>query len=124
MHELAIATALVEQVRRRAPAGARVVAVGVAIGASTGIVPDSLSFYVEGLTRGTPLEAARFDLVLVPARVRCAGCGCEYEPDGFIRVCTSCGTLGGVVLSGDELDLTRIEAELPGERAEEVPERV
>lgn len=110
MHELAIATALVDLVRHRMPrcVAGHELAVTVEVGALTGIAPASLAFYFEGLTRGTPLEGAALECRFVPARVRCRACGAVYEPEGFARVCTACGALGGEVLAGTELHLLHV----------------
>jgi hydrogenase nickel incorporation protein HypA/HybF len=109
MHELSVAAALLDLVRRRCRPDHEVREVAVAVGALTGIAPASLAFYFEGLSQGTDLEGARLVCRAVPGRIRCAGCGAEYEPGGFARVCPGCGALGGEVLSGTELDLERIE---------------
>jgi hydrogenase nickel incorporation protein HypA/HybF len=105
---MAIASALLDLVRRRERRGARVVGFEVAIGALTGIVPDSLAFYVEGLSLGTPLEGARLTIRSVPAQLLCGSCGDRYEPERFLRVCPRCGALGGRLLSGEEMDLLRV----------------
>lgn len=109
MHELAIAAALVDLVRRRTAPGDEVAEVRVDVGALTGIVPECLAFYYDGLTRETPLEGSRLRCRRLPARVRCGACAAVYEPEGFAPVCTACGGLGGEVLQGRELDLARIE---------------
>ena len=110
MHELAIAEALIDLVRRRRPANRPSAGtVEIEVGALTGLVPECLAFYWDGLTRGTELEGFELACRAVPARVRCRGCGGTYEPAGFAPVCAACGALGGEVLSGEELNLLRIE---------------
>jgi hydrogenase nickel incorporation protein HypA/HybF len=109
VHELAIARSLVDLVGRKTAPGAKVAEVVIELGALTGLVPDCLAFYFEGLTRGTALDGAHLACRLVPARIRCPACGAEYGPDGFARVCAICGALGGEVLAGEELDLVSIE---------------
>ncbi|HVY60587.1 MAG TPA: hydrogenase maturation nickel metallochaperone HypA [Planctomycetota bacterium] len=117
MHELAIARSLVDLVARRAPANLEVTDVVIELGALTGLVEDSLAFYFDGLTRDTPLEGARLRCRRIAARVRCAACGAEYEPDDFARVCALCGSLGGEVIAGEELNLVSIESRSKGEAA-------
>lgn len=107
MHELSLAEALVRLVAERA-GDTPVAEVTVRVGALTGVVPACLAFHYEGLTAGTPLAGSRLVCERVPAGLRCPVCGGEYEPDGFARVCTACGALGGEVLQGLELDLVGI----------------
>jgi hydrogenase nickel incorporation protein HypA/HybF len=113
MHELGIAQALVEQVEaaRMANGGGRVLAVDVRIGTWRQVVPEILSSYVEHLTRGTPLEAARIDIQPVQAVARCGRCGDEFALVDVFLVCPRCGALGCTLLTGKELDLVGMELE-------------
>jgi hydrogenase nickel incorporation protein HypA/HybF len=104
MHELSVAKALFDLVADRA-GGERVELVEIEIGALTGLSPDSIAFFFETMAIGTALEGARLSCTLVPAEVRCGPCGAVYAPEGFARVCTRCGALGGAVLRGEELNL-------------------
>ena len=105
MHELSLASAIVNTVERHA-AGRRVSLVSLQVGALRQVVPDSLEFYVELVGRGTVCEGARLEVELVPARLAC--CGGEWEPPSFR--CPTCGG-GGTVISGDEFLVESIELE-------------
>jgi hydrogenase nickel incorporation protein HypA/HybF len=90
----------------------RVRRVTVVIGNLTGVVEDSVRFYWESLTKGTIAENAELVVVHVPLKVRCYGCGTEYEADDqFAMFCPSCNFFGGEVLSGKELYVDTIEVE-------------
>lgn len=108
MHELGVARSLVEMVRDRLIPGERVREVEVEVGALTGLVPESLEFYFQGLTAETPLAGVRLICRRVPACFRCPDCGLCYLPETFAPVCIECGALGGTLLSGRELNLLRI----------------
>lgn len=113
MHELSIAQALVEQVEavRAAHDGRPVVSVGVRIGTWRLVVQESLDFYYQTLTRGTPLEGSRLEIETVEARGRCPRCGGEFPVEAPLIVCPACGTVGGELVQGQELDLVSVELE-------------
>ena len=45
--------------------------VSLRIGELRQVIPDSLAFYWDIVTRETPAEGARLEQVVVPARLRC-----------------------------------------------------
>jgi hydrogenase nickel incorporation protein HypA/HybF len=103
VHELSLASAIVDTVERHAD-GRLVTVITMRIGALRQVVPDSLEFYVDLVGRGTVCDGARLELELVPARLAC--CSGEWEPPSFR--CPSCGG-GGTVVSGDEFLVESIE---------------
>jgi hydrogenase nickel incorporation protein HypA/HybF len=105
VHELSLASAIVDTVERHAD-GRRVSVVVLRVGALRQVVPESLEFYVEIVGRDTVCEGARLEFEVVPARLAC--CGGEWEPPSFR--CSSCGS-GGVVISGNEFTVESIEIE-------------
>ena len=108
MHELSVASAVVDTVLRHAEER-RVLVVNLRVGTLRQVVPDSLAFYWDIVSRDTLAEGARLDQVVVPARMRCAGCAAEFEPELMFR-CPACGGAGEVV-AGDELEVDSIEVE-------------
>ena len=109
MHELSISRAIVETANRHAAAG-RVLSVRVAIGALRQVLPGSLRFYFEVVSRGTACEGALLDTLLVPARMRCV-CGEEWELEDVSFRCPRCGGADVTVVCGDELCVDSIEVE-------------
>ena len=103
MHELSLASAIVDTVERHAQ-GRPVRVISLRVGALRQVVPDSLEFYVEIVGRDTVCEGARLELELVPARLAC--CGGEWEPPSFR--CPTCGG-GGEVVQGNEFLVESIE---------------
>ena len=108
MHELSVSSAVVDTALRHA-AGRRVTVVTVRIGHLRQVVPDSLAFYFELVTRETLCEGARLEQVLVPARLRCGDCAREWDPEDALFRCTCGGR--GEVLAGNELEVESIEVE-------------
>jgi hydrogenase nickel incorporation protein HypA/HybF len=109
MHELSIGRAVLDTATRCA-AGRRVVLVEVTIGALRQVVPDSLEFYFQIISRGTICEGATLSSRLTAARLRCA-CGEEWELEEPSFRCPCCGGAQVSVLDGDQLTVDSIEVE-------------
>ena len=111
MHELSLSGAIVNTVVKHA-AGRPVSVVSMRIGALRQVVPDTLEFYFEFVSRGTVCEGARLEQELIPARLRCASCQREWEIELPIFMCPECGSGGSVeVASGEEFEVESIEVE-------------
>jgi hydrogenase nickel incorporation protein HypA/HybF len=109
MHELSISRAILDAATRHAD-GRRVVLVSLAIGALRQVIPESLTFHFQIVSRGTICERALLELRLVPARLRCA-CGKEWELEEPSFRCPRCGSGRVNVLDGDQLSVDSIEVE-------------
>jgi len=118
MHELSVATAIVETAVRHAD-GRAVTAVSVRVGRLRQVVPDSLSFYFEIVSRDTPCEGARLELSDIALRLRCERCGAEWEPETPLFRCARCPSAPVSVVAGEELEVEYIEVEVPPQRAGE-----
>ncbi len=111
MHELSLSTAIVDTVLRHAE-GRPVTSVQMRIGALRQVVPDSLAFYFDIVSRDTVCEGARLEQEFVPARLRCGACTREWEIDYPMFMCPSCGTAGDVsIVAGEEFEVESIEVE-------------
>ena len=113
MHELSIAVSLVSLATRAltdADETRPVLAVRIAVGDLSGVVPESLEFAWDVATEDTPLEGARLDIQRVMPRVRCPRCETETilaTPPRF--ACAACGERTSDIVAGKELDLVSIE---------------
>jgi hydrogenase nickel incorporation protein HypA/HybF len=110
MHELAVAGAIVNTAIKHA-GGRRVKLVTVRVGRMRQVVPDTLDFYWELVCRGGDCEGSILEQVLVPARLACAACVTEWEPEYAIFRCTTCGGADVTVVAGEELEVESIEVE-------------
>lgn len=110
MHELAIGAAVVDSVLRHAD-GRRVVSVQLRVGRLRQIVPDALEFAFELCARESVCEGARLEQELLPAVLRCAPCGVEWEVRLPAFRCPACGGADIVAISGEELEIESIEVE-------------
>jgi hydrogenase nickel incorporation protein HypA/HybF len=109
MHELSIASAVVNTVVRHAR-GRPVTAVRLRVGRLRQVVPDSLDFYFGIVSRDTVCEGARLEQELVPARLCCPACGEEWEIELPSFRCPRCLGEAGIA-GGDELEVESIEVE-------------
>ncbi len=80
VHELSIATAVLNTACKHAD-DRPVTLVSVRTGSLRQVVPESLQFYFEIVARDTPCEHARLEVTEIAARLRCADCEHEWEPD-------------------------------------------
>lgn len=120
MHELSIASAIVDTVLRHA-GGRAVTSVHLRVGTLRQVVPDSLEFYFGIVTRDTLCDGARLELELISALLRCAECGHEWDPaptpayEGDPAAllprfrCPRCRAAGAQVLQGNELEVETID---------------
>jgi len=106
MHELSIASAILDVAERHA-AGRPLRAVEVRIGRLRQVVPSSLTFAFELLTDG----AVELQMQMVPAVGRCRACGHESVLEAFPLRCAACGGLDLELVAGEELEVTSLELE-------------
>jgi hydrogenase nickel incorporation protein HypA/HybF len=109
MHELSISRSILETALEHA-VGRRVLLISMTIGALRQVVPDSLAFYFEIVSRGTVCEGARLQTRFMPARLGCA-CGEEWQLEDPAFRCPRCAGGRVTVLDGDELCIDSIEVE-------------
>jgi len=109
MHELSIVEALINQVRRHAPAGGRVVAVRVEIGARQSIDEDSFRFAWGAMTASTELEGALLEAKVLPWRIECDQCGRIGAAADPLQRCGRCGSEQTRASGSDDLRLLSIE---------------
>ena len=110
MHELSLSSAIVNTAVKHA-GGRRVTVVSLRVGRLRQVVPDTLEFYFEFVARGTVCEGARLEQELIDARLRCRGCGHEWEIEIPAFRCPACAGSDVEVASGNEFEVESIEVE-------------
>jgi hydrogenase nickel incorporation protein HypA/HybF len=110
MHELSIATSLVEVVREEAAkvSATMVTQVEVEIGTLSGVETEALQFAWELATKDSPAEGSLLVIHAIQARARCRECGTESIREDFISPCPSCGSFRFDIIQGKELRVTAI----------------
>jgi hydrogenase nickel incorporation protein HypA/HybF len=112
MHEVSICQGLIKVVldelaQRALPAGA-LLRVRVVAGALHQIVPESLEFAYDLLTRATPAAGSKLELRVTPLAARCTQCAWRGGIEPPLFLCGACGA--GVELEGgDELYVEDLE---------------
>jgi hydrogenase nickel incorporation protein HypA/HybF len=112
MHELSVATALVEQVLAvMAREGAHeLVAVTVSVGVLSGVEPDALAFCFPLAIEGTLLQGSRLHLEMVPVQLQCRSCGLVSQPEtNWLIRCLACGSGEVEIMAGHDLVLCSME---------------
>lgn len=112
MHELSIATSLVEVASAEAirHGAERVIRIFARIGVLSGVVPEALEFAFDVAASGTPLEGAVLEIEAVPVVVYCPQCRAEKTlPDLFAFWCPDCSGPTPDVRSGREMEVTAME---------------
>jgi hydrogenase nickel incorporation protein HypA/HybF len=111
MHELGICRSLIDVALgalAERETTQRATSLQVEIGRFTAVVPDSLRFYFEVLSRGTLLEGAELNIESVPLRTRCRSCALEAEPELPSLLCPQCEGVVEIV-TGRELRLVSVD---------------
>jgi hydrogenase nickel incorporation protein HypA/HybF len=128
VHELSIATSLVEALSEIAQkqAATKVVAVHLRVGKLRLISLDQLKFSYEILSKGTLLEGSRLAIEETPGFTRCPNCGYarEFETGDMMfhfslptMKCPKCGT-DMKIEGGDECLITHVRMILPSQISE------
>jgi hydrogenase nickel incorporation protein HypA/HybF len=115
MHEIAIAQAILDRARAASEdnGGGRVTKIGLRIGEVSGVEPEALSFGIEVLSKGTPLEGLALEIEQPRRKLRCKSCASDFVPEGFAVSCPACGSPASDCIGGNELDVSFIELEDP-----------
>ena len=113
MHELAVTESIVEIATRHASqAGAeRVLAINLVIGELSSIVDDSVQFYFDYLSEGTPVQGAQLVFTRINVELACQACGHRWEPASADWRCPACGAARAHAVQGREFFVESIEVE-------------
>jgi hydrogenase nickel incorporation protein HypA/HybF len=113
MHELGIATSVLQAARQEAGRhpGARLRKVKVRVGELAGVNPEALSFCFEVLVREGNLQPLELEIESCARRQHCRTCGLTFAVAGYELACPGCGAAETEFVSGDELELASLEME-------------
>lgn len=115
MHELAIATTILTTVVREMEQR-RIVslaAIGVRIGALSGIEPEALQFSFDAIKMDTVVQGAELKIEQVPLQGQCQTCNQVFGVENYLFACPHCRSNRIKVIRGEELDIAYLE--IPGE---------
>lgn len=109
MHELAVTESILE-IALRHSGGQRVTDLHLVIGELSTIIDESVQFYWEFVSEGTPAAGATLHFRRVPAQMTCQTCGHSYSPRHSLP-CPACGGEDIRVAAGEEFFLEAIDVE-------------
>ena len=113
MHELSIAQSIIDIVTQHLPDNnhSQVKSVIVRIGKLSNVLPDSLSFCFEAITKDTDFEKTELIMKIIPINIECKDCGKISETENYIFSCPSCESTNISIISGNDLNVEEIEVE-------------
>ncbi len=113
MHEMSIAQSLLEIVLEegRQHKMEQVTVIRLQVGALAAVVPESLTFCFDMLSRDTIAASALLEIETVPVVARCSTCNTLFEVEDNIFLCPECGGLSLSLVSGRDMALVSIEGE-------------
>ncbi len=113
MHELSIAQSLLEIIvdESKRHGLERISKVRLQIGKLAAVVPESLTFCFELVSRDTVASGAVIEIESVGITARCEKCDFSFEVQDRIFLCPRCGEPALELLGGRELSVVSIEGE-------------
>lgn len=113
MHEMALAEGILDIVLSYADKNEakKITEISVLVGEMTGVVPESLVFCFDSLSKGTKAEGAKLVLKNIPLIARCMDCGNETKIERYNFTCPKCKSLRMEIVSGRELRVESLEAD-------------
>jgi hydrogenase nickel incorporation protein HypA/HybF len=105
MHEMSLASALMEEIENiaRQNGVVKVEEVELRVGALKQVVPEVMEEAFKAVTLGTLAEGATLRQVEIPPRSLCKRCNREFSPTLNDFLCPVCGEFSTTLLAGDEL---------------------
>jgi len=115
MHEFSLCQSIVEiilaELKKVDAPKVRLKKARLVAGALRQVVPESMTFAFELLTKNTEIEGAQLEMVTAQVKCKCRSCGWEGEIEDMIFQCRGCKAATLDILSGKELYLDSLEIE-------------
>ncbi len=113
MHELAITQSMFDIVLKQAEQvhAKKVTQINLVIGEMTGVVADSVQFYLNFLTKDTIAEGVVVSIKMVPPKAQCRSCNQTFELKEFDWACPNCKGNIVEIIAGKELFVESIEVD-------------
>lgn len=110
MHELSVAAEIITSVEQVISSRKlkNISAVGLRLGALSGIDPDALSFGFQAGTIDTPLGGMTLNIEWLPVKGRCRLCRKDFEVKENIYACPYCACGDLEITQGEELEITHL----------------
>ena len=109
MHEASVAEQILQTVEAHAQ-GRQVECIHLRVGRISGVVIDSLEFWLRLLLEEKNTPQTRVEFEDVPVKIQCL-CGKEYAVENMTQTCPYCGEYGRTILQGRECMVESIEVD-------------
>lgn len=113
MHELLATQAILERALQKAAErnAARITDLYLVVGEISTYADESVQFYWNEISKGTPAQGATLHFRHVEAELQCMACFTRYHPVGIEILCPNCGSSGARVLAGEEFYMEALDVE-------------
>lgn len=110
MHELSVATSIVESVEEEThrAGGSSVSEIVLEIGILSGIIREALDFALEEAIKGTILQEADIRIEEIPGIAKCSSCGTEFRTGDHFTICPECMNPYTDIIQGKEMKIKSI----------------
>lgn len=116
VHELGIANQIFELLENEAKTrNAKVSGVKLIIGRMSGIMPDSLVFLLQTISKDTICDGVKIEFEMVDPGFKCKDCGHLFTAEEYNFICPKCGNGDCDMISGSDLIVEKIHMELTDE---------
>lgn len=107
MHELSIVMSIVETAEQKVKEhhAQTVESIDLVIGDLAGVDRHVLDFAWDAGVKDTVLQAAKRNIIQVPAMAKCLECDCEFQIKELYDVCPLCGEPLLQIIQGKELQI-------------------
>jgi Zn finger protein HypA/HybF involved in hydrogenase expression len=112
MHELSIATSVLELARRHVPGGCVLKTVHIVAGPMRAIEPQAMQSAWQAVIAAVGLHDLTLDLQVLPWSLRCPACGAGWTSAQLDSTC-KCGCAGVYLVGGDELRIDAVDVDEP-----------
>ncbi len=114
MHEMGIAMQVIDVATAAIPGhleGRKVKSINLRIGKLSSVVPDSLRFCFDIVSKDSRVEGAKLFIEEIPVTASCNDCGNKWTIEGPAFSCPVCKGGHTRLISGQELDIESMELE-------------
>ena len=112
MHELSITESILQIANDEANrvGATKIKVIRLKVGAMSQMVPDSVQYYLDLLTRGTIAEGVKLEATVIPVGATCPDCSESFLVENYDLTCPRCGGTGKIT-QGRELSVESLEVE-------------
>ena len=113
MHEISIATELINQVLGLVIQHnlVKVDEVEIEVGILRQVVPEAMDMAWETISEGTSAEGSKLKLVEIAASAECRSCSCVFQPEIYNFLCPQCHQADIRIEIGNEIILKSLSGE-------------